>query len=158
MTENRPEMQNAGIVPHWHVLYTRHQHEKRVAESLSFKEHEVFLPIYGVTHRRRDRDRQLWLPLFPCYVFICGGMDRQLQLVSTPGVITILQTSGRPAIVSHEQIDALRRIVESSVRVEPHPYLERGDRVRVKAGPLAGVEGILVRKKECSRSSFRWKC
>ncbi len=139
---------NAGIVPqYWHALHTRYQHETRVAESLSIKEHDVFLPIYDAAHRWRDRAKHLWLPLFPCYVFIRGGMDRQLQLLTTPGMVGILQSSGRPTIVPDGQIDAVRRIVESSLRVEPHPFLECGDRVRVKAGPLAGVQGILVRKK-----------
>ena len=149
--KKRAEMQNTGIVPHWHALYTRHQHEKQVAQSLSIKEHDVFLPIYRVAHRWRDRTKHLWLPLFPCYVFIRGGMDRQLQLLTTPGIVGILHSSGRPAIVPQEQIDAVRRIVENSLHVEPHPFLASGDRVRVKVGPLAGVEGILARKKGTSR-------
>jgi transcription antitermination factor NusG len=74
-------------------------------------------------------------------------MDRQLQLLSTPGVIGILHSAGRPTIVPQEQIDAVQQIVQSSLRVEPYPFLESGDRVRVKGGPLAGIEGILVKKK-----------
>jgi len=34
------------------------------------------------------------------------------------------------------------------VQAEPHPYLKVGQRVRVKHGPLAGTEGILIRKKD----------
>jgi transcription antitermination factor NusG len=145
--ENETGKQATGAKQHWHALHTRHQHEKNVARSLLIKEHYVFLPVYGVDHRWRDRKKHLWLPLFPCYVFIRGGMDRQLQLLTTPGMVGILQSSGRPAIVPDEQIDAVRRIVESSIRVEPYSFLDCGDRVRVKAGPLAGGQGILVRKK-----------
>jgi transcription antitermination factor NusG len=135
----------------WHALYTRHQHEKQVAQSLSIKGHDVFLPIYQTAHRWRDRTKLLWMPLFPCYVFLRGGMDRQLQLLTTPGIVGILQSCGRPVIVPRDQIDAVRRIVDSSLSVEPHPFLSCGNRVRVKVGPLAGVEGILVRKKGTSR-------
>src|ERR1700720_1688410 len=105
IAENGTEMQNTGIAPHWHALYTRHQHEKQVAQSLSIKDHDVFLPIYGLSRRWRDRTKHLWLPLFPCYVFIRGGMDRQLELLMTPGIVCILQSHGRPAIVPHAQIE-----------------------------------------------------
>lgn len=149
--EDSLELQNAEIVRPWHALYTRYQHEKRVAQSLAIKNHDVFLPIYGVVHRWQDRSKQLWLPLFPCYIFIRGGMDRQVQLLTTPGMVGILQSSGRPAIIPPEQIDAICRIVESSLRIQPHPFLGCGARVRVKSGPMAGIEGILVRKKGMCR-------
>jgi transcription antitermination factor NusG len=147
MAANGTRMQDTDTGQPWYVLYTRYQHEKRVAQSLSIKEHDVFLPIYGAAHRRRDRTKCVWLPVFPCYVFIRGGMDRQLQLLTTPGIIGIAQSSGRPAIVPQEQIDGVRRIVETSLRIEPHSFLRCGERVRVKAGPLTGLEGIMVRKK-----------
>jgi transcription antitermination factor NusG len=144
-------VQETGVTPHWHALYTRHQHEKHVARSLMSKDHCIFLPTYGVARRWSDRTKQVWLPLFPCYVFVCGGMDRQLELLTTPGVVGILQSSGRPAMIPLEQIDAIRQIVEGSLQIEPHPFLACGDRVRVTAGPLTGLEGILVRKKGVSK-------
>src|SRR3979490_1568590 len=78
LMRNKQEAQTSIDVRQWHVLYTRHQHEKPVARILSSKGHEVFLPLYAVTHRWQDRTKQLCLPLFPCYVFIRGGMDSQL--------------------------------------------------------------------------------
>ncbi len=142
-----PEIQVAGALRQWHALYTRYQHEKPIARILSSKGHEVFLPLYAATHRWQDRTKQLHLPLFPCYVFIRGGTDRQLQLLSTPGVFTIVGWGGHPAIIPDAQIEAVRQIVGSSVRVEPYPYLSCGDRVRVTSGALQGLEGILYRKK-----------
>ncbi|MGD0908252.1 MAG: UpxY family transcription antiterminator [Candidatus Acidiferrales bacterium] len=136
----------------WHALYTRHQHEKTVAQSLSSKGHDIFLPIYGTVHRWQDRTKQLLLPLFPSYVFIRGGMDRQLQILSTPGLISIVGwMNGCPAIIPQEQIDAVRLIVQGAHRFEPHPFLTCGDRIRVRNGPLRGVEGVLVRKKGLAR-------
>ncbi len=131
----------------WHALFTRHQHEKFVASSLSSKGHEVYLPLYRSVHRWKDRVKELWLPLLSCYVFIQGGMDRRLQIVSTPGILQIVGWAGRPAIVPIEQLDAIRRMIESSLGVEPHPFLNCGDRVRVIKGPLVGLEGILARMK-----------
>jgi hypothetical protein len=52
------------------ALYTRHEHEKTVAEMLSAKGFEVFLPVYELIRRWKDRSKMLTLPLFPCYVFV----------------------------------------------------------------------------------------
>src|SRR5712691_10527215 len=128
LTENRPQVEDPGVAGSWHALYTRHQHEKTVARILSNKGHEVFLPLYGVAHRWQDRTKQLWLPLFPCYVFLRGGLDRRLQILSTPGVYTIVGWTGRPAAIPEVEIEAVRQVIESSFRMEPHPFLRCGDR------------------------------
>lgn len=151
LMNDEPELQNPDAVRHWHALYTRHQHEKPIAQILSNKGLEVFLPLYNATHRWQDRTKRLFLPLFPCYVFIRGGLDRQLQILSTPGVFTVVGWAGHPAIVPDGQIEAVRQMVENSICVEPHPYLKCGDRVRVKSGALQGLEGILARKKNLFR-------
>jgi hypothetical protein len=69
----------------WCFLYTRHQHEKAVAEMLSAKSFEVFLPLYESIRRWKDRTKMLTLPLFPGYVFVRGAVTRRLQVVTTPG-------------------------------------------------------------------------
>jgi len=145
------EIQGAVGASNWYALFTRHQHEKSVAFALSNKSHEVYLPLYRSVRRWRDRAKHLWFPLFPCYVFIREGMDRQLQILTTPGIIHIVGWGGRPAIVPQTQLDAVRQIIESCLNVETHPYLQSGDRVRVKTGPLMGLEGILTRKKGVAR-------
>ena len=130
----------------WHALYTRHQHEKTVAQALMGKNFEVFLPQYRAVHRWKDRQKDLLLPLFPNYVFIRGGLDRMLNIVTTPGVHSLVSWGSRPAIIPAAEIEAVRRLVESPLPVEPHPFLKCGDLVRIKSGPLEGIRGILVRK------------
>ena len=135
----------------WWALYTRHQHEKIVAEMLSAKGFEVFLPLYESMRRWKDRSKLLTLPLFPCYVFVRGGLDRRLQVVTTPGVHMILFHGERVATIPGVEIEAIRKVVEGPYRVEPHPFLKCGERVRVTHGSLLGVEGVLVRKKNLYR-------
>jgi transcription antitermination factor NusG len=135
----------------WHALYTRHQHEKAITRTLSNKGLNVFLPLYGTIRLWRNRPQKLQLPLFPCYVFVQGGLDRQLQILSTPGIHNIVKLGGHPAIVSPEQIAAVRRIVENPTQVTPCEFLHAGDRVAVTSGSLLGVEGILVRVKGMDR-------
>jgi transcription antitermination factor NusG len=135
----------------WWALYTRHQHEKTVAEMLSAKGFEVFLPLYESIRRWKDRSKMLTLPLFPCYVFVRGGLNRRLQVVTTPGVHMILFRGETVAIIPEAEIQAIRKVVEGPFRVEPHPFLKCGERVRVTRGSLEGVEGVLVRKKNLYR-------
>lgn len=136
---------------HWWAVYTRHQHERVVADMLSAKGFEVFLPLYESTRRWKDRRMVLSLPLFPCYLFVRGGLDRKLQVVTTPGLHMILYRGEQVATIPDQEIEAIQRAVEGSSRVEPHPFLKCGARVRVKRGSLEGVEGILIRKKNLFR-------
>jgi transcription antitermination factor NusG len=135
----------------WYALYTRHQHEKTVAHVLTNKGFETLLPLYAVARRWKDRTKLLSAPLFPCYVFLNGGLERRLDIMTTPGIHALVSNAGQPAAIPAVEIDAIRRAVESGSRVEPHPLLKCGDWVRVKCGPLAGIEGILVRKKNLYR-------
>ncbi len=130
----------------WYALYTRHQHEKTASDILTAKGFEVFLPLYPAVHQWKDRRKKLSLPLFPCYVFIHTEMERSLPILTTPGVHAFVGTGGRAASIPSDEIEGIRLTVENFSRVEPHPFLHTGDRVRVKEGPLEGIEGILVRK------------
>jgi transcription antitermination factor NusG len=135
----------------WHAVYTRHQHEKLVAASLAGNGFEVFLPTYDTIRQWSDRKKRLSLPLFPCYVFVRSHFERQFQIITTPGVHSMIMFAGRPAVISETEVDAIRRAVDSKLGVEPHPFLRCGDWVRVTSGPLTDVEGILIRRK----SSYR---
>jgi transcription antitermination factor NusG len=72
-------------------------------------------------------------------------------VVTTPGIVSILGINGEVATIPESEIESVRRVVEWGNRVEPHPFLRSGDRVRVISGPLQGLEGILVRKKNLCR-------
>lgn len=144
-------MSEACEVSSWYAAYTRHQHEKAVARALIAKGIEVFLPEYRAVHRWKDRKKELLLPLFPNYVFIREGLDRMLNILTTPGLHSLVGWAGRPALIPQEEINAVRRMVDSSLQVEPHPFLKCGEWVRITSGPLEGIEGVLVRKA----NSFR---
>jgi transcription antitermination factor NusG len=135
----------------WWALYTRHQHEKAVADGLLAKGFEVFLPVYESARHWKDRKKTISIPLFSCYVFVRGGLNRRHQVVTTPGVYSILSCGGQVATIPETEIAAIQRIISGSLRVEPHPFLNCGDRVRVVRGALEGVAGILMRKKSLCR-------
>jgi transcription antitermination factor NusG len=146
------DLPSAEVTPPsaWYAIYTRYRHEKTVAQILTKKGLETFLPLYASAHRWKDRTKLVSLPIFPCYVFIKEGLDRRLDIVTTPGFHALVSTGGLPIAIPHDEIEAIRRAVESGSNVSPHPFLKCGERVRVKCGPLTGVEGILVRvKNQC---------
>jgi transcription antitermination factor NusG len=135
----------------WWAVYTRHQHEKQVADTLEAKGYDVLLPMYSSLRRWKDRRKLISVPLFPGYVFVRGCRERRLGIVSTPGVHMVLTRGDAAAEIPEEEILAIRRTLEAKFAVEPHPFLNCGDRVRVMRGALEGVEGILVRKKNIFR-------
>jgi transcription termination/antitermination protein NusG len=132
----------------WFAVYTRHQNERKVASLLAGQEFETFCPTYSELHRWKDRQKEIALPLFPGYVFFRGSLERQVQVLSVPGVHFIVCTGRAPAAIRDEEIDGLRRAVQHTLPLEPFPFLNKGERVRVIHGPLAGVEGLLARKKD----------
>ena len=135
----------------WYAVCTRHQHEKSAARIMEYKDLEVFLPLYKARHRWKDRIKEVSVPLFPGYLFVREGLKRWLAILSTPGVSSIVSSGGQPVAIPFLEIEGIKRVVESTLRVEPHPFLKSGDRVRVKCGPIAGVEGILIRHKNVAR-------
>ena len=135
----------------WCALYVRHQHEKTVAQILTNKGIETLLPLYRSQRQWKDRVKQLWLPLFPCYLFLQTKCAHRLEVLTTPGVHGLVGIAGRATPIPQAEIDAVRQVIKRGVSVEPHDYLRCGDRVRVRSGPLEGIEGVMVRKKNQAR-------
>jgi transcription antitermination factor NusG len=130
--------------PAWYALRVKPNWERRVAEQLSRKGYQRFLPTYRCRRRWSDRWKELDLPLFPGYVFCRFDLKERLHVVQTPGVRLLVSFGRVPAPVREEEIHALQRIVNSGLQAGPWPYLRVGRRVRIEDGPLAGVEGILL--------------
>jgi transcription antitermination factor NusG len=135
----------------WCAVHTRHQHENRVNWLLRTKGFETFFPTLLSTHEWKDRKKKISEALFPGYLFVANIGPQGLQIISTPGVCAIVSVAGTPAIIPNQEIEAIRRAIESPYNVQPHAYLSEGACVRVRRGPLAGVKGILVRKGHSTR-------
>lgn len=141
----------------WYVVYTRSRHEKFLAEQCTERGIPAFLPLYAVQRRWKQRRAEVLLPLFPSYVFVHIALPERLRVLSLPGVVSLVTFNGVPAAVPDSQIDALRKAITLG-RAEPHIYLHSGRRVRVTAGPLIGLEGIIVEIKNRMHVivSFEW--
>jgi transcription antitermination factor NusG len=146
-----PGLPSSFCKPFWYAVYTSANHEKRVAEQLTRRSVEHFLPLYDTVRRWKDRRVQLQLPLFHGYVFVRLALRDRLHVLQVPGVAKLVGFNGMPTALAQEEIDSLRTSLECGVRVEPHPFMTAGQRVRVKDGPLAGMTGILVKRKNRAR-------
>ena len=146
-----PVLLSGGGEPQWFALYTCANQERRVAAQLEARGVEHFLPLYRSRRNWKDRRVFLDLPLFPGYVFARFEWLERVRVLQARGMVRIVGANGRPCPLPEKDIEALRIGIVGALRFEPHPYLTTGARVRILQGPLAGVTGILVRKKNSCR-------
>jgi len=135
----------------WYAVYTKHHHEKKSADLLARKGLEVYLPLYRSLRQWRDRKKTLTIPLFPSYVFLRSASENRLEILSTPGVFFIVTSAGHACSIPDHDIESMRTITTSRASIAPHPFLQSGDCVRIRRGPLEGVRGILTLVKNQHR-------
>jgi transcription antitermination factor NusG len=151
-TEYPSRQELAMAQAHWYATYTCANHEKQVAAELQSRALECFLPLYRSVRRWKDRRVTLDLPLFPGYLFVRLALRDRVRVLQIPSVVHLVSFSGQPAAIPDDEMDRLRRVLSHSLCAEPHPFLTAGRRVTIIRGPLAGCEGILLRRK----NSFRF--
>jgi len=139
------------IPAQWYAVYTWARHEKAVARHFEERGLTYFLPLYQAIHCWNKRSCRVSLPLFPGYVFVQTGMQERYKPLQVPGVLHYAGGGTTPTAIAAEEIDALRRVLISGKDVSPHPYLSAGQAVRIAAGPLAGLRGIIQRTKSGNR-------
>jgi transcription antitermination factor NusG len=135
-------------IPQWYAIYTCAHHEKYVAKQLEERGIDSFLPLYRSCRTWKDRRKEIDLALFPSYVFVHIAATNRLRVLQLPGVVHLVCFNGHPAALPDQEIKALRSGLDRGIYAEPHPYLTRGRKVHVKYGPLAGTDGILIRRKD----------
>ncbi|MGB6386264.1 MAG: UpxY family transcription antiterminator [Terriglobales bacterium] len=136
-----------GFLANWFAAYTNSHHEKRVASHFHERQIESFLPLYSTRHRWKNGcDMNLELPLFPNYVFVHIDPRERVRILEVPGVLSLVGFGRNLAPLPDFEIEALRYALGQR-KIEPHAYLVIGERVRIKAGPMTGMEGVLLRKK-----------
>jgi transcription antitermination factor NusG len=139
--------QHRDVTCQWFAVYTIPRHEKRLAEHFDIRQIEFFLPLYRALRKWKDGSRvKLELPLFPNYIFVRISRRERVKVLEVPGVLSIIGRGREPIPLPDSEIEGLRRGLELT-KIEPHPYLVVGEKVRINTGPLEGMEGVLIRKK-----------
>lgn len=132
----------------WHVLWTRSHCEQKVHDQLTAKGFDPFLPRTTVWSRRGRIRHRIQIPMFPGYLFLRHAMDKvsYFEVLKARGLVRILGEGwSHLAAVPDGEINAIRKVLDTRLPAFSHPYLREGQRVRITRGPLAEIEGILVR-------------
>ena len=135
----------------WFALRVKPNHEKRVSELIGYMELDEFLPLYRVRRRWGQRVQDIDVPLFPGYVFSRFERRSWSRIANTPGVIDVVRFGSTLASVENSEIQALQTAYRSKAAMSPSIHIEAGQTVRVTAGPLTGVDGILLESKGVAR-------
>lgn len=132
----------------WYAIRVKSKFERVVAQSLTSKGFQSFLPLYKERRSWSDRVKVVELPLFPGYVFCSLDVQRRLPALQTPGVLYFVAFDGEPAPVDSVELKTLQQAVASGRGLAPWPYLKEGQRVVVARGPMRGRSGILLKIRD----------
>ncbi len=130
----------------WYAIRTRSRHEKLVRDQLEARGIQPFLPLIGRIRQWKDRRKLVHFPLFPGYCFARFALKDRLSVLTAVGVVEILGNRQGPVPVPDPEIEAIQRLVTSTLPYDPYPFLREGMEVEVIRGPLAGIRGLFVRK------------
>ncbi len=133
----------------WYAIHTRSRFEQKVFDGFRSKSIETFLPKMEVMSRRKDRRKNILVPLLPGYVFVQYDLDPEVywDIVKTVGVVRMVGFEGKPTPAREEEIQSLMILDGTNRTVQNRTFMKRGDTVMIMEGPLKGLVGFYVRHK-----------
>lgn len=132
---------------HWFAIRVRSNQERTAIAHLRERGYEQFAPSFKSERRWSDRTKEIDEYLFPGYVFCRFDPVDRLPVLTAPGVVDLVGFGKTPEAIPDQEIQRVRRMVESGLLVTPYPFLNVGQPVLIERGPLTGLEGILVEVK-----------
>ncbi|HEX4487530.1 MAG TPA: UpxY family transcription antiterminator [Terriglobales bacterium] len=135
-----------GMAGSWFAVQTKPRHEKRAAMELKEKGVEVFLPLLTAIHHWSDRRRQVEVPLFGGYLFVRIQDDaaQRVTVLRTQGALRFVGMRGTGVEVPEEDIQAIQTLLQERVAFTACPFVNIGQKVRIRGGSLDGLRGILT--------------
>jgi transcription termination/antitermination protein NusG len=134
----------------WYALWTHSHCEQLVRDQLLGVGFRAFLPTVDVWSRRRGVRRLIDVPMFPGYLFLRHAIDKKsyCEISRVRGMVRVLgERWDCLARIPDEEMESIERVVTLREPALPYPYLKEGRRARIIAGPLTGLEGILVKSR-----------
>lgn len=128
----------------WFALHVKVRQERAAAAILHSRGFEAFLPLSKTRRRWSDRIKDLEVPLFSRYLFSRFNVQDRHRVLTTPGVEYVVGIGKIPVIVPDAEIAALEAVMKSGTDIQPWPFLQTGQWVRIEEGTLSGLEGILL--------------
>jgi len=131
----------------WYAVYTKSRHEKRTRLFPTRRGVTTFLPMRNVLSRWKVRRKLISLPLFPTYIFVHIGLQDLPGVFYSKDVSKIIGINGKPYSITPKQTESIMRPVNSDLRYDPHPYIDIGQKVVIRNGPLQSVVGKILDKR-----------
>jgi transcription antitermination factor NusG len=153
-TENPPLVwpENGSICEfsgQWWVAHTKSRNEKALAQDLISREINYFLPMSWKIRRRGGRKMRSLLPLFGGYLFFCGRESQRVGVLKTNRVAGLIEVKDQQKLL--RELMQIEQALKSGKDIAAHKYIRAGQRCRVLQGPLADLEGIVVKTKNAVR-------
>jgi transcription antitermination factor NusG len=142
----------------WYALYLRSRHEKAVDVRLREKGIETYLPMVEEIRQYSDRKKIVLEPLFRGYLFVRTDLGDKVPILQTGGVVRFVGIGLKASPIPDKQIGWIRIAGGDPSRIKREPYWVAGERVRVIAGPFAGIEGLIVTLKDSMRVVLSVEC
>ena len=129
----------------WWVAHTKSRNEKALAMDLMTKDINYFLPMSWRVRNVRGRKIRTLLPLFGGYLFLCGDERQRVESLRTNRIANIISVDNQQQLV--EELSDIQRAIQAGAVLLPHKYIEKGQKCRITAGPLMGMEGVVTRTR-----------
>lgn len=133
----------------WWVAHTKSRNEKALAHDMINRDINYFLPMSWNIRRKSRRTTRSLLPLFNGYVFFCGDESQRVEILKTNRIANLIEVKDQQKIV--DDLIQIERVLRTGESLLPHKYLKKGQKCRIIAGPLLGVQGIIVTIKGQTR-------
>lgn len=133
----------------WFVLHTRSRQEKAVAVDLRVRQIHYFLPLVESVRYYGRRKATVQVPLFPGYVFLRGSIEQAYEADQTRRLARVIKVRDQQSL--DQELKSLYRAQRCGGNLDPYPYLHKGIRVEVRAGPFKGIQGIVEDRTKYDR-------
>lgn len=133
----------------WWVLHSKPRNEKALAWDLTDRNVPYFLPMALRTTFSGGRKRRGMIPLFPSYVFLCGGDRERQAALSTNRVVQMIEVKDQETLAT--ELHSLDRALSEGAEFDLYPFAVVGQRCRVRKGPFEGIEGTIVSRDKVAK-------
>ena len=133
----------------WCVAHTKSRNEKALAHDLIRKNMSYFLPMSWKVRRKSRRTIKSLLPLFGGYLFFCGNEDERSELWRTDRIANLIEVKDQQRLL--KELLQIEQALRAGVPLMPHKYIKTGQKCRIMAGPLLGLQGVVVKSGNTTR-------
>ncbi len=144
-----PERAITDFEGKWWVAHTKSRNEKALAHDMVNRDINYFLPMTWNVRRKSRRTIKSLLPLFSGYIFFCGYEVQRIEILKTNRIANLIEVADQQKFI--DDLVQIERVLRTGETLIPHKYLKKGQKCRIIAGPLLGIQGIIVNIKGQTR-------